>query len=143
MARGLPPEELCRTRRVPAELRVHPRRHWSTVLSGAVVLRPGERTILVQSGETAQFSTMAPQASGAHDRAAEILCILGHDGERALRAAHATAPGQPIHVTAMSGARSQLVNQAGRVGGTVRASTGDGVHRTRHDRSCPWPAEAR
>jgi hypothetical protein len=74
-------------------LRVHPGRHWSTVLSGTVVLRPGERTILVQAGETAQFSTMAPQASGAHDRAAEILCILGHDGERALRAvAHAIAP---------------------------------------------------
>ena len=44
---------------------MHPGRHWSTVLSGAVVLRLGERTILVQAGETAQFSTMAPQASGA------------------------------------------------------------------------------
>ena len=51
--------------------------------SGAVVLRPGERTILIQAGETAQFSTMAPQASGVYDRGAEILCILGHDGERA------------------------------------------------------------
>jgi len=97
------------------------------VLSGTVVLRPGERTILVQAGETAQFSTTAPQASGTHDRAAEILRILGHHGERAhFGPAHATAPGQGIHVTAMSGARSQLVNQAGRVGGTVRASTGDG-----------------
>ena len=91
------------------------------------VLRPGERTILVQAGETAQYSTMAPQASGTHDRAAEILCILGRPrGARALWAAHATAPGQRIHVTAKSGARSQLVNQAGCVGGTVRASTGDG-----------------
>jgi hypothetical protein len=52
----------------------------TTVPSGAVVPRLGERTILVQAGETAQFSTSAPQASGAHDRAAEILCILGHDG---------------------------------------------------------------
>jgi hypothetical protein len=76
----------------PAELRVHPGRHWSTVLSGAVVPRLGERTILVQAGETAQFSTMAPQASGAHDRAAEILCILGHDGSAQFGPAHATAP---------------------------------------------------
>jgi hypothetical protein len=52
----------------PAELRVHPGRDWSTVRSGAVVLRPGERTILVQAGETAQFSTMAPQVSGARPR---------------------------------------------------------------------------
>jgi hypothetical protein len=56
---------------------VHPGRHTSTVLSGAVVLRLGERTILPQAGETAQFSTMAPQASGAHDRAAEVLYLTG------------------------------------------------------------------
>ena len=52
------------------------------MLSGAVVPRSGERTILVQADETAQFSTMAPQASGAHDRAVEILCILGQGGSR-------------------------------------------------------------
>ena len=93
------------------------------MLSGAVVLRPGERTILVQAGETAQVSAMAPPASGA----AEILPVLGHHGERAhFGPAHATAPGQGIHVTAKSGARSRLVTKAGRVGGTVRASTGDG-----------------
>jgi transcriptional regulator with XRE-family HTH domain len=70
------------TRPVPAELRVHPGRDWFTVLSGTVVLRLGERTILVQAGEAAEFSTMVPHAFGAQDGAAEILCILDHDGKR-------------------------------------------------------------
>jgi transcriptional regulator with XRE-family HTH domain len=70
------------TRPVPADLRVHPGRDWFTVLSGAIVLRLGERTILVQAGEAAEFSTMVPHAFGAHDGPAEVLCILDHDGER-------------------------------------------------------------
>lgn len=70
------------TRPVPAELRVHPGRDWFTVLSGTIVLRLGERTILVRSGEAAEFSTMLPHAFGAHNGAAEVLCILDHDGER-------------------------------------------------------------
>ena len=36
------------TRKVPARLRVHPGRDWFTVLSGAIVLRLGKRTILVR-----------------------------------------------------------------------------------------------
>jgi hypothetical protein len=70
------------TRPVPDELRVHPGRDWFTVLCGTVTLRLGDRTILVQAGEAAEFSTMVPHAFGAHDGAAEILCILDHDGER-------------------------------------------------------------
>jgi transcriptional regulator with XRE-family HTH domain len=70
------------TRRVPTQLRVHPGRDWFTVLSGTVVLRLGERTILVETGEAAEFSTMVPHAFGAHGAAAEVLCILDHDGQR-------------------------------------------------------------
>ncbi|MFF3869021.1 helix-turn-helix domain-containing protein [Micromonospora sp. NPDC001898] len=70
------------TRAVPDEGRVHPGRDWFTVLSGTVVLRLGERTILVEAGQAAEFSTMVPHAFGAHGGAAEILCILDHDGER-------------------------------------------------------------
>jgi transcriptional regulator with XRE-family HTH domain len=70
------------TRKVPTELRVHPGRDWFTVLSGTVVLRLGERTILVEAGEAAEFSTMVPHAFGAQGDAAEVLCILDHDGER-------------------------------------------------------------
>jgi transcriptional regulator with XRE-family HTH domain len=66
----------------PDELRVHPGKDWFTVLSGAIVLRLGERTILVEAGEAAEFSTMVPHAFGAHDGPAEILCILDHDGQR-------------------------------------------------------------
>ena len=58
---------------------MHPGRDWFTVLSGTVVLRLGERTILVETGEAAEFSTMVPHAFGAHGGPAEILCILDHD----------------------------------------------------------------
>jgi transcriptional regulator with XRE-family HTH domain len=70
------------TRAVPADLRVHPGRDWFTVLSGTVVLRLGDRTILVEAGEAAEFSTMVPHAFGVRGGAAEVLCILDHDGER-------------------------------------------------------------
>jgi transcriptional regulator with XRE-family HTH domain len=70
------------TRAVPGQQRVHPGRDWFTVLSGAIVLRLGERTILVGTNEAAEFSTMVPHAFGAHGGPAEILCIFDHDGER-------------------------------------------------------------
>ncbi|AGZ42500.1 transcriptional regulator [Actinoplanes friuliensis DSM 7358] len=70
------------TRPAPTDLRVHPGRDWLTVLSGTVVLRLGERTILVRAGEAAEFSTMVPHAFGAHDGPAELLCILDNDGQR-------------------------------------------------------------
>jgi transcriptional regulator with XRE-family HTH domain len=64
------------------ELGVHPGRDWFTVLSGTVVLLLGERTILVEAGQAAEFSTMIPHAFGAHGGPAEILCIFDHDGQR-------------------------------------------------------------
>jgi transcriptional regulator with XRE-family HTH domain len=70
------------TREVPEDLRVHPGRDWFTVLSGAIELRLGERTILVGTNEAAEFSTMIPHAFGAHGGPAEVLCILDHEGER-------------------------------------------------------------
>ncbi|WP_326556116.1 helix-turn-helix transcriptional regulator [Micromonospora sp. NBC_01796] len=70
------------TREVPEDLRVHPGRDWFTVLSGTIVLRLGERTIMVGVNEAAEFSTMVPHAFGAHGGPAEILCILDHEGER-------------------------------------------------------------
>ncbi|UCR88166.1 helix-turn-helix domain-containing protein [Mycetocola spongiae] len=67
----------------PPELGVHPGRDWFTVLSGTVRLHLGERTILVQAGESAEFSTMVPHAIEAQDGPTEIITILDHDGERA------------------------------------------------------------
>jgi transcriptional regulator with XRE-family HTH domain len=65
------------------QLRVHPGHEWFTVLSGIARLQLGERTILVQAGDAAQFSTMVPHAIGAEGGPVEILTIFDHDGERA------------------------------------------------------------
>ncbi len=89
------------TRPVPVDqLGVHPGRDWFTVLSGTARLQLGERTILVEAGDAAEFSTMVPHAIGAHRGVAEILTILDRDGQRAhLRttgvapAAHEAHPG--------------------------------------------------
>jgi hypothetical protein len=64
------------------ELGVHPGTDWFTVHTGTVMLLLGERTILVEAGEAAEFSTMTPHAIGAHGGPAEVLCILDHDGQR-------------------------------------------------------------
>jgi len=64
-------------------LAVHPGREWFTVLSGTVRLRLGERTVLVEAGHAAQFSTMVPHAVEAHHGPVEILTIFDHDGQRA------------------------------------------------------------
>jgi len=74
------------TRPVPRgdqdELRVHPGKDWFTVLSGTIVLLLGERTIVVEAGQAAEFSTMIPHAFGARGGPAEVLCIFDHDGQR-------------------------------------------------------------
>ncbi|MFE7608944.1 helix-turn-helix domain-containing protein [Streptomyces celluloflavus] len=72
-----------------AGLRAHPGKEWFTVLSGTLVLLLGDRRILVEAGQAAEFSTMIPHAMGAHGGPAEILGIFDHDGQRThLRAAH-------------------------------------------------------
>jgi transcriptional regulator with XRE-family HTH domain len=67
------------------ELRVHPGRDWFTVLSGTARLQLGKRTILVEAGQAAEFSTMVPHAFGAHEGPVEILCIFDPAGEQAHR----------------------------------------------------------
>lgn len=64
------------------ELPVHPGRDWFTVLSGTVVVLLGERTIRVEAGQAAEFSTMTPHAFGVDGGPAEIIAILDPDGER-------------------------------------------------------------
>jgi transcriptional regulator with XRE-family HTH domain len=70
--------------RVPTdgELPVHPGRDWFTVLSGTVLLLLGDRTIRVEAGQAAEFSTMVPHAFGAEGGPAEIIAMLDPDGER-------------------------------------------------------------
>ena len=62
---------------------MHPGRDWFTVLSGTARLHLGERVILVEAGQAAQFSTMTPHAITAHDGPVEVLVLFDRDGERA------------------------------------------------------------
>ncbi len=47
-----------------------------------MVLLLGQRTIMVETGQAAEFSTMISHAFGARDSPAEILGIFDHDGQR-------------------------------------------------------------
>lgn len=64
------------------ELPVHPGRDWFTVLSGTVLLVLGDRTIRVETGQAAEFSTMVPHSFGADGGPAEIIVMLDQEGER-------------------------------------------------------------
>lgn len=67
----------------PGEQRVHPGHDWFYVISGRVRLLLGEREILVEAGESAEFSTMTPHALAAVDGPAELIMLFDRDGHRA------------------------------------------------------------
>lgn len=67
----------------PPAPRVHPGLDWFFVLSGAVRLTLGERTIIVREGEAAEFSTMTPHAMQAHDGPVEFITIFDRTGHEA------------------------------------------------------------
>ena len=62
---------------------MHPGHEWFTVLSGTARLQLGERVILVETGQAAQFSTMSPHAITADGDAVEVIVIFDRDGRRA------------------------------------------------------------
>jgi transcriptional regulator with XRE-family HTH domain len=70
-------------RRPGGALGVHPGHEWFTVLSGTARLHLGERVILIEAGQAAQFSTMSPHAITAYDGPVEIIVLLDRDGRRA------------------------------------------------------------
>jgi DNA-binding Xre family transcriptional regulator/quercetin dioxygenase-like cupin family protein len=70
------------TRRAP-EQRVHPGHDWFFVIDGRVRLLLGERDIIVEAGEAAEFATMTPHAFAAIDGPAELIMIFDRDGQRA------------------------------------------------------------
>jgi transcriptional regulator with XRE-family HTH domain len=70
------------TRRAPRP-RVHPGHDWFFVLEGRVRLSLGERGIVVEAGEAAEFATMTPHAFSAVDGPAELVMIFDRDGHRA------------------------------------------------------------
>lgn len=70
------------TRRRP-EQRVHPGHDWFFVLEGRVLLALGERDIVVEAGEAAEFATMTPHAFSAVDGPAEVIMIFDREGHQA------------------------------------------------------------
>jgi transcriptional regulator with XRE-family HTH domain len=70
------------TDRMPDQ-RVHPGHDWFFVIEGRVRLLLGEREIMVETGEAAEFATMTPHACAAADTPAELIMIFDRDGQRA------------------------------------------------------------
>lgn len=69
--------------RHPPEQQVHPGHDWMFVLEGRVLLRLGDREVVVEAGEAAEFATMTPHAFSAIDEPAELLMVFDRDGQRA------------------------------------------------------------
>ncbi len=69
--------------RGPVEQKVHPGHDWLFVTLGRVCLFLGDREIVVEAGEAAEFTTMTPHATAAIDGPAELIMIFDRDGQRA------------------------------------------------------------
>jgi len=69
--------------RTPPVQQVHPGHDWLFVIEGRVRLWLGEREIDIDAGEAAEFATMTPHATSAIGGPAELIMILGRDGEHA------------------------------------------------------------
>jgi transcriptional regulator with XRE-family HTH domain len=65
------------------EPRVHPGHDWFFVIDGRVRLVLGDREIIVETGEAAEFATMTPHSITAVDGPAELVMIFDRDGQRA------------------------------------------------------------
>jgi transcriptional regulator with XRE-family HTH domain len=79
--------------RTPMEQRVHPGHDWFFVLEGRVRLSLGDREVMVEAGEAAEFATMTPHAFSAVGGPAEVIMIFDRDGKHAHR--HDTARRKP------------------------------------------------
>jgi len=70
------------SRKRPAP-QVHPGRDWFYVLEGTARLLLGEREILVEAGQAAEFDTMTPHWIAGYGAAVEIVSIFDRDGQHA------------------------------------------------------------
>lgn len=84
------------TDRMP-EQRVHPGYDWFFVIDGRVRLLLGERELIVEPGEAAEFATMTPHSCAAIDGPAELIMIFDRDGQRAH--VHHEPAGSPAEAT--------------------------------------------
>jgi transcriptional regulator with XRE-family HTH domain len=72
--------------------RSHEGHEWLYVLSGRVRLVLGDEDLVLAPGEAAEFSTWTPHAMTGVGGPAEVLVLMGHQGERAhLRVSSETA----------------------------------------------------
>ena len=69
------------TDRTPTQ-QVHPGHDWFVVVEGRVRLLLGDRELIVETGEAAEFATMTPHAVAAVDQPAEVIMIFDRDGQR-------------------------------------------------------------
>ena len=67
----------------PPTPRVHPGHDWFFVIDGRVRLTLGEREVVIEAGEAAEFATMTPHAIQAVDGPTELIMIFDRDGQRA------------------------------------------------------------
>lgn len=65
------------------EQQVHPGHDWFVVIEGRIRLHLGDRAMMVETGEAAEFATMTPHAFAAIDGPAEVIMIFDRDGQRA------------------------------------------------------------
>jgi transcriptional regulator with XRE-family HTH domain len=68
---------------VTPQQQVHPGHDWFVVIDGRVRLLLGDRQLIVETGEAAEFATMTPHAVEALDGPAELIMIFDRDGQRA------------------------------------------------------------
>ncbi|WP_229067435.1 helix-turn-helix domain-containing protein [Actinoplanes sp. DH11] len=79
------------------ELTTHDGYEWLYVLNGELRLILGEQEMLLKPGEAAEFDTRAPHWFGtAGTQPAEILALLGRQGERTHMRATATIKISPV-----------------------------------------------
>jgi transcriptional regulator with XRE-family HTH domain len=74
--------------RIPAskkrpEPQIHPGRDWFYVLEGTARLLLGERELLVEAGQAAEFNTMTPHWIAGYGGPVEVLMIFDRHGEEA------------------------------------------------------------
>lgn len=69
--------------KTPPKQRVHPGHDWMFVIKGRVRLFLGDRELIVETGEAAEFATMTPHACTAIGSPAEVIMIFDRDGQRA------------------------------------------------------------
>ncbi len=65
----------------PDPLPVHTGRDWMYVVTGRMRLLLGTQDLVIEPGETVEFSTLVPHWFGAVDGPVELIAILSEDGE--------------------------------------------------------------